>query len=395
MSWNGQQFNRPLVMLWKESLETLCKTRGYEPTDEVETFFPTHAITPELALVILLTHNRVEDAVNLLASAIMPRVGVWWAYRCMEMVQKDIAQDFAKDGLTPKERRAKAHKELVDKLTDRSDIDAMIAAQKEAEAKLVKELEEKARKREYLNPLERVQLKMHWAKQMQMMLKRDYPAEVLNEEPGPAALAMRQRKEAALAAFRQYVDAVKNPPPPPEVPADIPRSSRIFDAIRAKCAAIKPAVDKEMAKYFPLKLHGIPAPPSKERISAAKDAALRWLLVPSDENGQRACQAAIAAKQGPESMLAYAAFWSSTNLKTETGMAPANPALPPMGISKTLLQLALLEGGDMDYDERYRRFLEMGIECADGSSTWNGKAIPEEKFGKGLRNGAEFGYPYF
>lgn len=369
MSWNGQQFNRPLVMLWKESLETLCKTRGYEPTDEVETFFPTHAITPELALVILLTHNRVEDAVNLLASAIMPRVGVWWAYRCMEMVQKDIAQDFAKDGLTPKERRAKEMKALVAKLSDRSDIDAMIAEQKEAEARVVKELEEKARKREYLNPLERVQLKMQWAKQMQERMKRDFPAEIQQEGTGPVAEAIRKRREMVIDSFKQYVDSLQNPQTP-EPPADIPRSSRIFDAIRAKCAAIKPAIDKEMAKYFPLKLHGIPAPPSKERISAAKDAALRWLLVPSDENGQRACNAAIAAKKGPESMLAYTAFWSSTNLKTETGMAPANPALPPKGIVSTLLQLALLEGGDMDYDERYRQFLKLGIECADGSSTW-------------------------
>ena len=105
-------------------------------------------------------------------------------------------------------------------------------------------------------------------------------------------------------------------------------------------------------------------------------AALRWLLVPSDENGQLACQAAIAAQSGPESMLAYAAFWSSTNLKTETGIAPTNPALPPLGISKTLLQLALLEGGDMDYDERYRKFLELGIECADGTCTWDEHGNP-------------------
>lgn len=77
--------------------------------------------------------------------------------------------------------------------------------------------------------------------------------------------------------------------------------------------------------------------------------------MPSDENGQRACQAAIAAKKGPESMLAYTAFWSSTNMKTETGMAPANSALPPKGIASALLQLAMAEGGDMDYDERYRR----------------------------------------
>lgn len=356
-------------MLWKESLETLCKTRGYEPTDEVETFFPTHAITPELALVILLTHNRVEDAVSLLASAMMPRVGVWWAYRCMEMVQKDIAQDFAKDGLSPRERREKANKELVAKLTDMSDIQAMIAEQKKTEEKVVKELTEKVRQRAYLNPIERTQLKLLWAQKMLERLPGFLPPQAADAPDGQLTQKLRPQMEHAMEDFKSRVAHLLNPqmPPPPD---DIPPSSRIFDAVRAKTAQIKPAVDKEMAKHFPLKLHGIPEPPSKEKISAAKEAALRWLLVPSDENGQRACQAAIAAKKGPESMLAFTAFWSSTNMKTETGMAPANPALPPKGIVSTLLQLALLEGGDMDYDERYRQFLKLGIECADGTSTW-------------------------
>lgn len=358
-------------MLWKEPIETLCKTRGYELTEDVQGYFPHLAISPELAMLILLTHNRTEDAVNLLASAIMPRVGVWWAYRCMELVQKDVADDFAKDGLTPAERRRKNTAELVAKLTDTSDVDAMIAEQKEVEAKVVKELEEKARNRQYLNPLERVMLKAQWAKRLGERFRSRMPAGSLDEPFGEAVRMVDTRFALALASFNQYVEDLQKPLTSPEPPPGIPPSSRIFEAVRAKAAQVKPAVEKEMAKHFPLKLKGMPLPPSKEKLEAAKQAALRWVLVPSDDNGQLACQAAIAAKQGPESMLAYAAFWSSTNMKTETGMAPANPALPPMGIGKTLQQLALLEGGDMDYDARYREFLRLGIECADGTSTWD------------------------
>ena len=47
-----------------------------------------------------------------------------------------------------------------------------------------------------------------------------------------------------------------------------------------------------------------------------------------------------------------------------------------MGLSKTLLQLALLEGGDMDYDTRYAKFLELGIQCADGTCTWDEHGEP-------------------
>lgn len=378
MSWDGKQFSRPLVMLRREKLESLYKTYGYAPDDEVRELYPMEEIGADLGLSILLMQGRTEDAVNLLASAITPRVGVWWAYLSLQMVFEDVRKDFEKDGLTPKERRKKEVEAKVKELTDTSDIEKMIEEHKKATDELVKKIEADAQGKVTLPPLERAKLKLQW-------IKREYAQYMKQESPDwkpetpsqplPEDSWMRQKQIAIEQEWKEKIEALKAENDE-TLPPGVPDARKIFDAIKQKTAAIKPAIDKEMSKHFPLKLKGLPKPVSPARKTAAVEAALRWLLVPSDSNGKLACEAAVAAQAGPESMLAFTAFWASTNLVTETGVAPTNLALPPMGISKTLLQLALMEGGEMDYDARYAEFLRLGIECADGTCTWDEHGKP-------------------
>ncbi len=365
MSWNGEQFNRPLIMLQRYDVKTLRERTGYAPDDEVAALFPVEGIGAELALIILMKMGQTEAAVELLSHAINPRVGVWWAYRCQQMVDKDIADDFAKDGLTPAERLQKRMDALQKQLGDTSDIDAMVNDLHARIEDEEKQIREQLKDCGYVNPLERVQKKTEMIMAELKEFFKDEPDDShLGENPLLGKLFKQMQQEAEAEMDRLIDDMM--PKPEPEQPA-----MKIYEAIKAKTDAVKPAIDAEMAKYFPLKMRGLPKPPGPEKKTAAVEAALRWLLVPSDENGRLACNAAIAAQSGPESMLAYAAFWSSTNLVTETGMVPTNPSLPPQGISKTLLQLALAEGGELDYDQRYAEFLRLGIECADGTCTWD------------------------
>lgn len=382
MSWNGKQFGRSLVMLRHMLVRDMNKRLGMPLPEEVAPLVNGAPITDELALYYLLQHDRIEDAVNLLSYAITPRVGVWWAYRCYQAVQQDIAADFAKDGLTPKQRRDKERRELVAKLTDTSDIDRLVEENKRAIEEGRKQLQALAEQMGYKSPMERMAEKAKLMQQEIEKLKALYSEDV-QAAAAPATGRLQPLMEEMLGNARRSLEGyIESQTPVPE-PTDTP-STRVYDAIRAKVAAVKPAIDAEMAKHFPLKMHGLPKQPSPEMKAKAVDAALRWLLVPSDENGALANQAAVAAKGGPESMLAFAAFWSSTNMKTETGIAPGMEALPPQGISKTLLQLALQEGGEMDYDARYRLFLDFGIECADGTSTWD---IDENGSVKEVRKG--------
>ena len=366
-------------MLRREELRALYASYAYEPDDETRELYPTDRISAELALQILLTQDMTEEAVNLMASAIMPRVGVWWAYLCLQMVFEDIRKDFEKDGLTPQERRAKKVDAMVKEMSDTSDIDKMVEDYEKKMNEYVKKIEEDAKGKVTRNPIERAQLKLKW-------IKAEYAKFVAREPDGyapethapiPEDSYMRRVQLRIEEEWKEKFEQLEKDD---KLPEGMPNTEDIFEAIRKKTGAIGPAVDKEMAKHFPLKLRGLPKPVSPARKTAAVEAALRWLLVPSDENGKLACDAAMAAKAGPESMLAYTAFWASTNLVTETGVAPTNLALPPMGISKTLLQLALMEGGEMDYDARYKEFLRLGIECADNTCTW-------DEHGKVVRHG--------
>ena len=374
MTWNGKQFSKPFIMLHREDLSTLMQRRGYAPADEIRQLFPSLSIGAELALQILLMQGQTEAAVNLLCHAITPRVGIWWAYLCLRLVAQDIAADLSRDGLTPAERRDKATQELAAKLSDTSDIHSLVDAQKQRIDDIAQQLEEEAKDQNYLDPAKRIELKLAWVKRACAELEASLPPGSLGDADGPLILesVFNSMKESASRDFGQIVQHFA----PAEPQLSTPSSSHIFEAARAKTQSVPKAIEAELQKHFPLQLKGMPPQPSPASKTAAVEAALRWLLVPTDENGQLACQAAIAAQNGPESMLAYAAFWSSTNLQTETGLAPTTPTLPPEGISKTLLQLALLEGGTMDYDTRYAKFLELGIQCADGTCTWDEHGNP-------------------
>ncbi|MGN0873865.1 MAG: DUF6931 family protein [Akkermansia sp.] len=378
MSWNGEQWSKPLIFADKGNVEELVRVKGYEIPEDAESLLPTPKISGELFLSILCQTGYTEEAVKLLAYMINPRVGLWWVIRCYDAVKEDIRNDFERDGKTPAQRRAAKVDAMVKELTDTSDIDKLIEEHKaymaEAEAKIKAEAEAA----KPVNPAEAVMNEI--TQILDAIRKLDLPEE-MKLPPTPESEAAFKKFEADLAnAFKEgMADLIpaKETPMPPEL--ERISGDNIFAKLQEKTDRIRPEIDKEMGKYFPLKLKGLPKPPSKASLNAAVDAARRWLLVPSDENGQLACNAAIKAKSGPESMLAYAAFWSSAVLVTETGRVPGNRALPPIGFNGVLSQLAQEEGGDLDYDARYLLFLRLGLECATGTSTWNINARESEK----------------
>ncbi len=373
-------------MLLRDDVQTLCKVRGYKPGEEEKLLLPEgRSLSSELALSLLLHHGKQEEAVNLLSYAIVPRVGVWWAYLCYRLVTEDIERDKAKDGLTPPERFKKQQKQLLDQLSDTSDIEAMIEERKKAMEAQVKELEQLAREQNYLNPVDRMKLKLACIQREFAEFEQSLPPGSLGKPDAPIAMeaTLDDILQQASEDLNGYVEKIQFDQRVKEGASRM--NDPIFQAIQQKTQAIEPEIDKVMKKYFPLKMKGLPPKPSAADKTRAVEAALRWILVPSDDNGKLACEAAIAAQDGPESLLAYSAFWSSTNLKTETGIAPTNIGLPPLGISKTLLQLALMEGGELDYDKRYEEFLRLGIECADGTCTWDEYGKPVHAAQEGIK----------
>ncbi len=106
-------------------------------------------------------------------------------------------------------------------------------------------------------------------------------------------------------------------------------------------------------------------------VTAALQAAEKWVADPSEENRRASQRAAEAAGMGnPAGCAAMACFWSSGSL------APPNvPAVPPAehltghGVAGSVL-LAAVASEPAKAPERYKQFLAWGQEVGDGVHRW-------------------------
>ncbi len=112
-----------------------------------------------------------------------------------------------------------------------------------------------------------------------------------------------------------------------------------------------------------------PDPP--EKIRAALQAAVRWVLDPNEQNRRAAEAAGKEAGPGtPAGSVALAAFSSDGSLSR-----PGLPEVPPPPfLTAKLIMGALLsaaaQGDPAKITERYRQFLTLGIEVDDATNRW-------------------------
>lgn len=110
----------------------------------------------------------------------------------------------------------------------------------------------------------------------------------------------------------------------------------------------------------------LPAPPPEPLVRALA-AAEAWVFEPSEKNRRAArAEADVAKFASPASWAALAAFWSGGSL------APANlPAvMPGEALTATAVATAIMlaTADPREAEARYRRFLDYGIDIADGGS---------------------------
>jgi hypothetical protein len=117
-----------------------------------------------------------------------------------------------------------------------------------------------------------------------------------------------------------------------------------------------------------------PAP----KVTAALQAAEKWVAEPSEENRRAAHAAAEAVEMGtPAGCAAMAAFWSGGSL------GPPNvPAVPPgeyltcHGVASSVM-LAAVHTESAKAPEKYRKFFDLGIEVGNGTNRWK-EAAPKK-----------------
>jgi hypothetical protein len=111
------------------------------------------------------------------------------------------------------------------------------------------------------------------------------------------------------------------------------------------------------------------SPPPK--IAAALQAAETWVADPSEENRRAAMPAAEGTEfKTPAGCAAAAAFWSGGSLGP-----PSVPVIPPgdyltaHGVAGAVM-LAAVQTEPEKAPDKYRKFLALGIEVANGTKKW-------------------------
>lgn len=108
----------------------------------------------------------------------------------------------------------------------------------------------------------------------------------------------------------------------------------------------------------------------------AHDAAHTWVLDPSEDN-RRSCDAAAALTKfdGPGAWLSTAAFWTGSLAPLGMDPVPADARLTGQAVTSALL-ITAVRGNALAAPERYRAFLRLGDEVAEGKHK-----IPEKAGG--------------
>jgi len=383
MSWDGKNFDKPLIMLDYESLGESVEKNLYKPPEEA---VPLSENKPssEVYFQNLVKAEMQKPACDYLAYSMNKRAAMWWACQCVKSIKKEIREAQKKKGTMALEKEKEKQKKLEEKLAHREKIKGWKAAADAKEDK-AKQLGQDLTGKEFTDPKDpRTLLQKRLSESINppevTKLKEDYDKAI-------NALTAEQKREVELQklevkkAFQKeygisFEQSLKNDmaeilpkkTPPPTTPSTMDME---VNKLKGKLAGVKQKINDQM-KVFPLKIPGLPEKPSEKRIDGAYEAAMRWVLAPTDINGQLAVDAGTAANSAPEGLLAQSAFWSGTNLSKNPDMViPPPPGLASRGIASTIYMCAMAKGGERTYEERYEEFLGIGVEVAQGINVWD------------------------
>ncbi|QSH41411.1 hypothetical protein P0136_08185 [Lentisphaerota bacterium ZTH] len=408
MSWDGKNFDRPLIMLDFETPQDAIKNNNYKPDEDVEPFIKEN-MTSEQLILVLRNKGMTKEACDFMSYCVNRRVGVWWAYSCVDAVNTEIEEEQKKCPLTFEEKVKKDVEQKMAGWKDTSELDAI--------------------KDQYLNKADSFKAKLDQLngpeatdpndplKKIQDLLKQKSKNSNLDSsmselESVIASIDPEQRRAAqnildktyanyeakhGIHPFKEIEEKLKKAVMPEPMPEDTTMKDQFYGKIQEKIDSIKQYIENTMGKHFPLDIPGLPKKASREKIDEALFAVKRWILTPTDENGKIALDSHKPAVQEPEGVCALAAYWSCANLTPgEKTQLIAPPGLYSVGVKNTVFMCAMKKGGSKKYAERYEEYFNIGIDCVSGVKTWDKewKKKPAESVEEDDSNGLNSAYGF-
>ncbi len=106
---------------------------------------------------------------------------------------------------------------------------------------------------------------------------------------------------------------------------------------------------------------------------SALDFTYSYIVSPDEVNADRCLEIGNKITDTPEGLLALVAFWSFGDLSPKGNTVVKTPAgLMANGLNNLLLMLALAEGGEKTFEQRFETYFKLGFEVATGKNNWTG-----------------------
>ncbi|MCP3968495.1 MAG: hypothetical protein GY750_14195 [Lentisphaerae bacterium] len=383
MSWDGKGFEKPLIMSNYETVQETIDKNAYVPDDDVRALIHDQMASEKL-IFLLRSMGMTKEACDYMSYCMNRRVGVWWGYSCVEAINTEIEEQLKKSPLSFREQQKEEVKKKINALKDKSELDSILGEHNAKCDEFLGAMKKLSGPEitDKTDPLYESQSKILEAANRDNL---DFAAEELQNAMGnmpPKQLSKaKQLVEKAFSIYeeqhgihpmKQLEKEIMQSVAPEPIPEDTSIRDKYFGTIKQRCQEVKDYVNETINKHFPLKLPGLPKKPSKEAAGDAFFAAKRWILTPTNENGQKAFWLGKNIPNLPEGLCALTAFWSSSDLVPEQKeQIPPPPGLASNGIKNVIFMCAMKKGGSQTYDERYEQYFNLGIECMTGIQTWD------------------------
>ena len=346
--------DKHLALLRYITVSDAVKNENYKVRPDLADLFAGVNGAEEMTFKLAKAEKH-KEACELLAYVCHRRVGIWWGYRCILSLLKELAQNPAV------ERDIAGIAASFDvTVPDFAKVEPpvippeVIAKQEEGNAFVKAKM---AEARAALDPemLKYVEDAVEVAFQEFKRVHGIHPMDLLKK------LAEKCKQD----------------------PYKIDPNSPIFQEA-AKLKAQLGAVQKETVDT----IKSVIPPKVPEHEKKVRDDALsavyRWIVAPDEENSKACLDIGNECPDTPAGLLSLSAFWAFGNLMPGgKQVIPTPPGLAANGLVQTLLMCALHKGGTRKVKERYEVYFNLGVDVLSGRDNWEeslaaGKAPHEE-----------------
>ncbi|MDR2865648.1 MAG: hypothetical protein LBV68_08570 [Spirochaetaceae bacterium] len=346
--------NKHLVLLRYVSVQDAVKKENYKIRPDLEEFFEK-TNNAEQIVFDLAGQDKHKDACELLAYICHRRAGVWWAYRCVNLLNEELR-------LNPAEDR--------DIATIGADLGVTVPDWAKVE---LPPPDTKAQ------ALVNDTIKQSFENHQKMRALCD--PETLNLVESALEIAYQEFKKVhgihPIDLLKKLGTRLV------EKPYDIDPNSPVFkarDELKAQLMQVQKDTVDTIKSVLPPK---IPAHEKKMRDNALS-AVYRWIHAPDEPNSKACLDIGNECPDTPAGLLSLSAFWAYGNLMPGGDQViQTPPGLAANGITQVFLMCALQQGGTRKPKERFEQYFNKGIEVLTGKDNWESSLLdakaPHEK----------------